>query len=185
MRGVELFSGSGIVSSVFRAGGWEMEEVDILNGKDVMVWEPSGEYQFLWASPPCQEYSNYSSTARRTKYASIWSADRTLWLRTLELVNRIRPRYWVLENVKMAQWVWGRAPYHYGAYFLWGYYPIPTTAPSWRTSLKGTHYIRYPGGGGKQFKDGRTAAQRAEIPRPLAELIFRKVDGALRRENKV
>ena len=182
MKGVELFSGSGTVSRTFRSHGWEMEEVDILGGKDVMTWEPTEKYDFLWASPPCQDYSNFSGRARATKYGSIWEADRTLWLRTLDLVSKIRPRFWVLENVKMAQWLWGRAPYHYGGFFLWGYYPVPQTTISWRTSLKGTHLERDPSGNERQFSDGRTAAQRAEIPAALAEAICNSVTSTLMRE---
>ena len=181
MRGVELFSGAGIVSDIFRSRGWDMEEVDILGGKDVMTWELEGKYDFLWASPPCQEYSEYSQKARVTKYKSIWEADRTLWLRTLDLVSRIHPRFWVLENVKMAQWLWGRAPYHFGSFYLWGYYPLPKVRASSRRSLKGFSLVQTPNGP-RQITDGRTSAQRAEIPRQLAEIICESVTHGLEKE---
>lgn len=183
MRGVELFSGTGTVSRVFREGGWEMEEVDILQGKDVLTWQPTGEYQFVWASPPCQQYSAFSQAARATKYKSIWKADPALWLRSLELIRQIAPRYWVIENVNMAQWVWGRAAYHYGSYYLWGYFPaLPSRPVIPERTLKGTRWVYYRDGQTRyQEMDAGGAAERARIPEELARMVFKAVDKGVRK----
>ena len=182
MRGVELFSGTGTVSRVFREGGWEMEEVDILQGKDVLTWQPTGNYDFVWASPPCQQYSAFSPAARASKYQSIWNADPTLWLRSLELIRKIAPRYWVIENVKMAQWVWGRATYHYGSYYLWGYFPVlPPRPDMWKQTLKGTHWVADQDGSKHQEMDSRGAAERARIPEELAKMVFRAVNRGVKK----
>jgi len=172
MRMVELFSGSGVMSERFALGGWETETVDLLRGRDVMSWEPKGEYKFVWAAPPCEQYS-----ALRYSYDHIWKADRTLWLRTLELVYRIGPRFWVIENVKMAQWVWGRAPYHYGSFFMWGYYPPMPKIP-WTRSMKGTHCDRSKGN--LRTNEDRTAAERATYPSDMVEAVFSRIDRAIK-----
>jgi hypothetical protein len=109
----------------------------------------------------------------RHGYGHIWYANRDCWLATLEAVQRLQPRRWLIENVKMAQWVWGRAPYHYGSFFLWGWFPhdeLPRIP--WTTSLKGTHFDRAT----KTYRyEDRSPSERAIIPRPLAEAVHRAV----------
>lgn len=165
---LELFSGSGVMSARFRLGGWETEEVDIRKGQDVMYYTPTRKFDFVWASVPCTPYS-----ALRYGYDHIWSADRTLWLRALEIIQQVQPRYWMIENVKMAQWVWGRAPYHYGPFFIWGYYPAIQAKVAWTTSFKGTHFDRATG---TRWNEKRTAAERAVLPAKLCDAVFQAVN---------
>ena len=116
----ELYAGTGVLSKRFAQGGWETEEIEITKGKDALKWEPIGDsYDLLWSGVPCNEYSGLAYD-----YERIWRANRTLWLRSLELVPKAKPRLWIIENVKMAQWIWGKAPYHYGPFFLWGYFHL-------------------------------------------------------------
>ena len=76
-----------------------------------------------------------------------------------------------IENVKGAQQVWGRAPNHYGPFFLWGYYPEIHAEVDWKESIKG---IRLHLG-----TDARTALQRAVIPTDLARAVYLAVNHAL------
>lgn len=176
MRGLELFSGSAVLSRRFREGGWEMDTVDINDGQNVLAWfpTPSRPYDFVWAAPPCQQYSFMGARTRKP-----WDADRTLWLRSLYLIAECRPRYWCIENVKGAQWVWGRAPYRYGPFFVWGYFPVPADKGDWRKSYKGTHNFNRTGG--PRFNESRTAAERAVYPREMLDTIFAAIDGGFRR----
>jgi len=167
---LELFSGRRIISDRFKKGGWEVETVDLIDGIDIMDWQPKGKYDFIWASPPCTEYSGLAYD-----YSRIWKADRTLWLRTLELIYQIKPKFWIIENVKMAQWVWGKAPQHYGSFFLWGWYPkLNIPKGLWTKSFKGTHLDRNDNN--RRFNEDKSAEDRAEIPSGLAELVFKTID---------
>jgi hypothetical protein len=120
---------------------------------------------------------------RESKYLT----DDTLWLEALRVIKEAAPRYWVIENVKGAQQRWGRAPYHYGAYFLWGYYPLACLPKvAWTTSLKGTHCdrskITTKNGGVYRWDDGKSASEKAMIPDELAKGIYFVINKALVKE---
>ena len=63
---LELFSGTGAVSQAFEARGWKATRVEIdtrfpADFRDVRDFHASrGEYDFIWASPPCTEYARES-----------------------------------------------------------------------------------------------------------------------------
>ena len=42
----------------------------------------------------------------------------------LDVVREVKPRFWILENVKNAQRWLGRAPCHIGAFYMWGWFPF-------------------------------------------------------------
>lgn len=178
-RGIEGFSGSGNLSKVFRSHGWVMETIDILDGQDMRTYHPKGPVDYCHWSPPCPEYS-YGVRGRT--FRDLYKADRDLWLHALRANTEARPRYWTLENVKGAQQVWGRAPYHFGPMFIWGYFPEIKASYPWTDSLKGTH--NYARSGGKRFDEGRSAADKAIIPTELAEAICKAVTDALDREDE-
>ena len=103
---LELCSGSGVVSAYFRAQGWETLTVDTdwrcrpdlrMDVRDIELsrWEP-GEFDAIWASPPCQEYSIAKQGARDME-----TADQiVIWVFELikHLTNCEKQVIWIVEN---------------------------------------------------------------------------------------
>lgn len=100
MQMLELFSGTKSVSRVFESLGWECVSLDLKNASietNILDWDytqfPPGYFDFVWASPPCTEYSIAKSTGVR----KIDEANKIV-LRTLEIIEYLKPKHWVLEN---------------------------------------------------------------------------------------
>ena len=86
----------------------------------------------IWASPPCREFSSGYSSPK-----SIWSRENgiesyepnmDLLLVTIEIIERVKPKYWVIENVVGAiryfEEFLGEPRQIIGPYVLWGNFPL-------------------------------------------------------------
>lgn len=188
MRVLDLFSGTRSATRFFAQVGDQVEYVDILDGIDALEYHAPHAFDFVWASPPCQEYSYFNR--KFGTWESKYDTSDALWLAALRIIKEARPRWWIIENVKGAQQRWGRAPYHYGPFFLWGYYPPVPAKIAWATSVKGTHLdrskekrdetgnITYQG---LRSDDGKNAAEKAMIPELLAKGVYQAITGRLPR----
>ena len=102
MKLLELCSGTGSVGKVARNLGWEVISLDLKNAdisEDILTWnykqfDPK-HFDFIWASPPCTEYSIAKTTAKR----DIPAANKIVQ-KTLEIIDYLKPTYFVLENPK-------------------------------------------------------------------------------------
>lgn len=105
MKVLELFCGMGGWSKGFAELGHECTGVDIkyldypyrFIKADIFDWEPDQQYDVVLASPPCTEFSiakkwGIGNQDERQGLDLVW--------RTFHLIEKIKPRYWVLENVK-------------------------------------------------------------------------------------
>ena len=143
-RLLELFSGTGSIGRAFEAKGWEVISLDILPGatiqSNILLWDykiyPPGYFDFVWASPPCTEYSIARTRAKRPRDFSLADA---IVCATLDIIEYLRPQLWLIENPQtghlknkpiMRDILWRDVTYcKYGFPYkkqtrLWGFFPF-------------------------------------------------------------
>jgi hypothetical protein len=103
MHLLELFSGTGSVGKVAKTMGYEVVSVDMSNkykptyACDIMKWNykryDPGYFSFIWASPPCTEFS-------KAKTVGIRDIDGALRLvkRAITIIKYFQPRWYAIEN---------------------------------------------------------------------------------------
>ena len=105
MKVLDLFCGLGGWSRAFAAAGHDCTGRDIKNlgypyrfiKADLNDWIPDQHYDVILASPPCTEFSiakkwGYGNQDERIGLDLIW--------KTFALIEKIKPKYYVVENVK-------------------------------------------------------------------------------------
>ena len=105
MRVLELFSGTGSVGKVCRAKGWGVESLDIDPRADINIdileWDYKaynvGDYDIIWASPPCTLYSSFQFYHDPLHQRDLSPANK-LVLKTMDIISYFEPKYWFIEN---------------------------------------------------------------------------------------
>ena len=100
MKLLELFSGTGSVGRVAKDFDYEVVSLDLKNAIiniDILEWNykdyDRDHFDFIWASPPCVEYS----IAKQTGVRKIEEANRIV-KKTIEIIKYFEPKYWFIEN---------------------------------------------------------------------------------------
>ena len=101
MRILELFAGTSSFGQIADEDGHEVISLDKEMPADIQCdildWNytvyPSNYFNFIWASPPCVEYS----IAKTRGIRNIELAN-ALVLKTLEIINYFSPIFYVIEN---------------------------------------------------------------------------------------
>ena len=91
----------------------------------------------IWASPPCRDFSNgYSSPKSihvREHGIDSYKPDMTLLTAALDIIERVKPKYWVIENVvgsiRYFEEYLGKPRQIIGPYVLWGNFPYLDVKP--------------------------------------------------------
>lgn len=126
---VDLFSGTGAATKAFKDRGHEVVTVDIAGSPDIRAdvrhlplrnLKPD----FVWASPPCQDFSLVSIKAQKRNKAGGWpEAGMETVVAACDAIAELQPAYWAIENVRGA-WKWlGRPTKGVGSFYLWGRFP--------------------------------------------------------------
>ncbi len=86
----------------------------------------------VWASPPCTEFSggfaSPKSIASRSVGLENYEPDMTLLEITIEIIEKLNPKFWIIENVKGSIRYFkpylGEPRQIIGPYVLWGNFPL-------------------------------------------------------------
>lgn len=186
---IDLYSGLGGASQPMKDRGWEVIRVDInpafnpdlcIDVRDFLKYWDGRSPDLLWASPPCDDFSK----SEKPWYDFCPPSQEALELVKVvfDIVLAIKPKFWILENVRGAQKWLGKAPFHCGSFYLWGYFPFE--------KLNVPHSLcRKP-----FFKDVREVfsvkpevrkAMRSKIPYELALAIALIVENELKKEKNL
>jgi len=93
---------------------------------------PHVDIDLIWASVPCPQFSDgYNSPKskhRRSNSKEEYQPDMSLLEITLKIIEALKPRYWIIENVKGAMEFFepllGPPKVIIGPYYLWGNFPL-------------------------------------------------------------
>lgn len=102
MKVLELFSGTSSFGNVCKEKGHQVTTIDInpkfkpdicidINLISIPHWKE--EYDIIWASPPCEQYSH----AKRKGIRDLKTANKNV-LKTLEIIKEFKPKFWIIEN---------------------------------------------------------------------------------------
>ena len=139
---LDLFSGLGGASeSMYQSDEWSVLRYD--NNPDLGYVPATNicdlkEYaikcrhpiELIWASPPCLDFSNAYDAPRPVarRNGEEFEADLSLVKRAIEIIEELKPRYWIIENVKGAikdfEPILGEPRQIIGPFVLWGKFPL-------------------------------------------------------------
>jgi len=176
MKVLDLFCGLGGWSKAFHDAGHECTGIDIKNigypyrfiKADLNDWKPDQHYDIILASPPCTQFSK---VVQRWTGKCNESKGLELVFRTFALIQEMKPKYWVIENVKgLAEFIdkpndivrYGHSVHTKSAY-LWS--NIGKLGFLKQMIVKKTNR--------KTFKSGDP--ELAKIPYPLSEAVLDKI----------
>lgn len=185
---IELFAGlfgwgEGFVAEGYRSIGFDIVKMGpVPDGCELILQDVltlSGA-QFknatcIVASPPCTDYAKWGM---RMFHPNPPQPDKKLWEAALRIANEANLPL-VIENVRGAQYFWGKANWKCGPYYLWGSIPalwpqIPLKRKNVVDDVKNGVRRKLPVAGdygSHSDKRKECTAQAAKIPFALARHI--------------
>ena len=188
---LDLFAGTGSATLPFReCGKHTVVGVDIVPGPYVEIvcdvrklprWVRETEWDFVWASPPCTEFSYLTAVSHARGHRGPPDPEEGMKLVRSAFQEARRARWWCVENVRGS---YRYIPREFGepwlmkdAWCVWS--NLPATLQSWGPWFKGVFVpggVTWPSGSRTFHNVGSTRPRdKARIPRPLAEAVHRAV----------
>jgi len=188
----DVGSGLGGASEAFLVAGWtviriennpNLEWVPHTRLLDILDWREwvdeliieFGPPDLIWCSPPCRDFSNAFSSPR-----AVWGRehpngpefepDMSLVFACQDLLTRVRPRHWIIENVAGAVRYFTPHLGHYfqkiESFFLWGVCPTILIDGNWSHSKMD---------GDTWSDDPLRANRRAYVPMVISQAVLEAV----------
>ena len=122
---LELFKGSGSITTYFSNTDYEVISLDILKKynpticSDIMEWDytiyPPHYFDIIWASPECKIFSMLQNTWIGRKWRDKQHLQETrdehscFILKTMEIIDYFKPKHYFVENPKDSK-IWDYIP---------------------------------------------------------------------------
>jgi site-specific DNA-cytosine methylase len=155
MRVADLCAGTGSATKFFEERGHVVDRYDLPDGDVTKLHFSRGQYDFIWASPPCQDYAKLRMLQW---FPEPFEIDLTVWEHCRRLILEADPKFYVIENSLGAKRIWGPPSHTNGAWTFWGNL-ISWPKGSW---WKGTSRS------GPRCKYTKSPVKRAVLPEKLA-----------------
>ena len=136
MNIIDLYCGLGGCAKGFLEKGHSVTGYDIIDfsekypGKfvkaDLLTFRDFPSADIVVASPPCTDFSKASfppTWKSVQRYPPDIPKALQLFNRVYEIVEMVKPKYYIIENVRGAEKYVGKARMHYGSRYLWGNFP--------------------------------------------------------------
>ena len=180
---LDLFAGTGSATLPFReCGKHRVIHVDLAPPAEIRCdvrtlprWVKNEDWTFVWASPPCTEFSQLSNLRKvHGGPGPRPELGMDLVRVTFNIIRELSPPLWLVENVRAAEPYiaseFGPPMFRKDAWCLWGRLPGLFLSTSRRILKCGRityrKRARYP---------GLDTHQRQQIPRPISEAVHRAV----------
>lgn len=184
---IDLFCGRLGIAKVFAARGWECVCVDLVDPPEIPAgctfykldvlsisrlqgWMTGWEFDFGWASSPCEQFSVHGQKHFHPDppYPDL---GIKLFNHTRALLEASR-LFYVMENVRAAQQFVGAAENHCGSFHLWGN-AVPPLLPQGITKAKWMPKEGRPGNWASSFMGDKKKRRElsATIPPELANCV--------------
>jgi hypothetical protein len=88
------------------------------------------DIEFIWASPPCVGFSTAYNAPKSmaARNGEEYEPDMTLVNRAYEIIQELKPKWWIIENVSGAskdfEELLGKPRQIIGPFLLWGSFPL-------------------------------------------------------------
>ena len=188
---LDLCSGLGGWTEAFVQAGWTviriennpaLQYVPFTLELDVLQWEdwiddiPHPE--IIVASPPCRDFSDAKDAPkpRARRAGEPYEPDMSLVQACLDIIDYLKPGFWVLENVRGAQEFFlpliGGRRQRVESFYLWGNFPL-LSLPGWFKHKKSDNDT--------WSTDPLRANKRAMIPFEISFALLTSLQGGLER----